>query len=684
MKILYEFRNGNLYVLTLNEKIKIKDTQIYSVTGSIKYKKNMNPKDIYPEGTNPQNLDYVNFNKHYGYSRIWPEKKYYTESIQEKPLLCLQLVHYKDKDEKEENQKYNIYVDAESFYKAVELDGKSHIIIDSISDYIEWIQIYQTVSMFVTCENVLGKYIEKMYCIFETKRPAELMRLKKLRELAKDSKNYILNEILLASGNNTVKTQKDFISLYNKLKENKIFVDSYVKLEEKYRKIEVNHEDILINSENNTRKRINEDRETLVKVYDKIMTEEVDEDKRIEATATPKPSQRIKGEALCAIEQVIVRYNRGNHAMYYRGVGHIIYPDMPGVFRGDRKYEEDRLYKAMMIAFPKEFSGLRYLDRLAKLQHFELSTRLLDVTSNPLVALYMACNTIYTGDKKQIDWGEVLLYFMAGEKERAYDSKSILINAALVKLPYDEKTVMYQFIYIHKAYMYNQMKGDEKIALRNKYQEILNRCVHLACDYGIEATIPSNEAESIKQLFMEINNTYTREKIKMRFENAKTARDFCWLCMEGVMWPDGDRNWRSVGCSDKFSNYTKKVEKDQYDYLFNEVVNAYNDLLITIRRENPAFQNKINLFELLKSFHGNIGMTNERILAQSGSFIISGLENLYICREMISSRSENYIRIIIKDKEKIFKELSLFNITDATMLPDITHKANHLLEKIKK
>ena len=98
--------------------------------------------------------------------------------------------------------------------------------------------------------------------------------------------------------------------------------------------------------------------------------------------------------------------------------------------------------------------------------------------------------------------------------------------------------------------------------------------------------------------------------------------------------------------------------------------------------ENPAFENRIDLFALAKSVHGNIGMTNDRILAQSGSFIISGLDNLYINNHMLSTRSDNYSRMIIKNKKVIVHELQLLNITDATMLPDLTHKADYIKDQI--
>ena len=65
----------------------------------------------------------------------------------------------------------------------------------------------------------------------------------------------------------------------------------------------------------------------------------------------------------------------------------------PSVFRENQLGSEHMLISEAIRRSPGELAnGLTKFERLTKLQHYELPTRLLDVTENPLIALYFACS----------------------------------------------------------------------------------------------------------------------------------------------------------------------------------------------------------------------------------------------------------------------------------------------------
>ena len=77
---------------------------------------------------------------------------------------------------------------------------------------------------------------------------------------------------------------------------------------------------------------------------------------------------------------------------YYRGQSCACWELKPSVLREPPFLDENSLLKKATLQLWNEISSLNtYLEKMIFFQHYGLSTRLLDVTFNPLVALYMAC-----------------------------------------------------------------------------------------------------------------------------------------------------------------------------------------------------------------------------------------------------------------------------------------------------
>lgn len=169
--------------------------------------------------------------------------------------------------------------------------------------------------------------------------------------------------------------------------------------------------------------------------------------------------------SVLSISTFISRLQIAHHCrLFYRGHSNCNYTLQPSIMRTPRlKENENNLYNELLINCPSEFESCRtHLEKLVKMQHYGLPTRLLDITENLLVALFFACN----GQSES--YGELVLISADSQEIKYPQSDTISILASLPVFSLEKKN-------------YFKSLATNSTLSKSQFNHNISRLIHEVC-----------------------------------------------------------------------------------------------------------------------------------------------------------------------------------------------------------
>jgi|GEM_PF-2044491 len=321
---------------------------------------------------------------------------------------------------------------------------------------------------------------------------------------------------------------------------------------------------------------------------------------------------------------------------FFRGQANNNWPVMPSVFRKKEISEgvkidlldyEDLLIKEMLRISQESFEKSRdNFEILTQLQHFSVPTRLMDITENPLVALYFACSTEY-------QWHEI------------FTCSTEMYECELRQVS-------------NREYFNGKINSIDLECCPNSDEELTNKCI------------------DCKHFKSEIYNEIKDGEII--------------VCKEKVRYLDDDEvrilaafaNFPNLTGStlEDFLKFLDKNNGIKINRDYNELVSLLNTLstyiCVSPKLNNPRIQRQ----------NGSFLICGTKITENFNDLSVKDLLNIQILklstdyRYEIEQKNQLDERYIIKhsDKQELLKQLNMLGINEGTLFPELEHQASYV------
>lgn len=373
--------------------------------------------------------------------------------------------------------------------------------------------------------------------------------------------------------------------------------------------------------------------------------------------------------------------------IFYRGHADENWKLQPSILRGPRGIENEHLlFRDMVARLPQSFSGCKSaLDYLVQMQHYELPTRLLDVTMNPLVALYFACQSVENLEAGTlaglVAGGSILFDFcrnLPANTLRDDHITALIPEIAMLAGALAGAAVPIAGDRGAAALATAILVSDDKFkdcdpSTKSRILSCAKAAAKAAARAGAKAGTKARSGNGVIYLFSVPNDSvkhYDSDTVSILANLAK--------------------------CSDReidiYTEQTKGVVKSKVLEKFNKR-DGIQILLRQIKEEKPYFEPLIRPNDLSSIFLVKAKYGNPRIINQAGAFFIFGLglnPSSIGSGGRLTKRGDHeipsaWIRhkfIIPKDKKQgILDELARMGITESYLFPEMDKYAKELKKK---